>query len=482
MPKQKRRSTPALRNQKSTSVGAQERERPIVVLFADIMGCSEVANHKDLAAYNNFLAEFHRMFRDVTEDHKTTWYLPNEQDYFKAIPQGDEGCLMIFVPSKGDRSGDVDTAINVALDLKRRWLLSDDNKHRITQGLLPTNLAIGIHLGMAYVNDDPDGSYRPEGYAINLTKRIEGRSREGHFTNIYVSEAAKNELHRLTEEPTYTFDKPRSFQPKGISRDVRVFELKHHFLPTDWTQIPGRPGRSRAAEFFFPARDEANLVKKAYEANPTNLWLAEEHIYLELQLGYATLKKAGEEENTKKLGKMYENALEVAMKFSNGELRDAGILTIAGFILGEIEEFDKEQRLYEDAIRLDPQYPEAHWYLAYSISMQLYLKLEKKKGLATLYADLMPDEMKSVDRIMELYTRAIELAPSQSWMHFFLACEQWRWANTKTERDESAKTLDHAATLNQDVLGYVAEEPYFKGIEEHPRIKTLLAGQKKGAA
>ena len=216
------------------------QERPIVVLFADIVSCSEISNHKGVTEYNRFLDEFHTIFRTVTAEHELL-YPENEQLYFKPTLSGDEGCLMIFVPNRDDLSEDIDATVNIALDLKRRWLLSRDNEGRIKDGLLPSELAIGIHLGKAFINEQKGKKgkdrYRPEGYAINLAKRIEGSSREGHFTRIYVSEAARNELYLLTDEATYTLTGPHSIQPKGISRDIRVFEVKHHFLPTDWNKI-----------------------------------------------------------------------------------------------------------------------------------------------------------------------------------------------------------------------------------------------------
>ncbi|HXK33813.1 MAG TPA: hypothetical protein VNM91_07375, partial [Dehalococcoidia bacterium] len=72
------------------------------MLFADIIGCSEISNHKSLAAYNKFLDQFHAIFDEVTEEHKKTWYAPQDQPYFKAGVRGDEGCLMIFIPGRDE--------------------------------------------------------------------------------------------------------------------------------------------------------------------------------------------------------------------------------------------------------------------------------------------------------------------------------------------------------------------------------------------
>ena len=127
-------------------------DQPIVVLFADIIGCSEISNHKKLDDYNKFLNDFHRIFRKVVEEHRGTFYEEHEWDYFIDDCRGDEGHLMIFVPGRDNLADDVDAAINIALDVKRRWLLSADNAERVEgPGLLPSELGVGIHVGKAYI-------------------------------------------------------------------------------------------------------------------------------------------------------------------------------------------------------------------------------------------------------------------------------------------------------------------------------------------
>ncbi len=451
-------------------------DRRIVVLFADIIGCCEMSNHKTIEEYNKFLSDFHSMFMKVIGEHSEL-YPEHERGYFDAKTRGDEGCLMIFVPGRNDLSEDVDTAVNVALDLKRRWVLQEDNTGRIKQGLLPSNLAIGIHLGKAYVNEGNDGpgkvQYRPEGYAINLAKRIEGHSRNGQFTHIYVSEAARNELYLLTDEATYTFTDPRPIQTKGISRDITVFEVKHHFLPTDWTEDRSGKrvgkGKSRAV-FFEPTDEELACVDGARNANPTNLWLAEEYILLKLQAECQRLKEKGEEGNPAKVKEAYQDAESVASRLATGDQRDAGILTIRGLIVGEYENYDEEQRLYKEGLEIDRQYPEAHWYLAYSMSAQLYKDLDEQGPSGVEYDKLGAEEKTRVTTIMDSYKRAIDLNPRQAWVHFDLACELWRWQ----KRQEAVETLEHAGSLNPAVLEHIKGEPYLDGIEQLPRIKKLL--------
>lgn len=457
--------------------GTAPAEHPIVVLFADIVGASEVSNHKTLSEYNAFLAEFRRVFLDVTDDHKASWYAEHEHQYFNASVRGDEGCLMIFVPNRADLAEDIDTAVNIALDLKRRWLMTPDNRRRVNEcGLLPSDLAIGIHVGRAYINVQTGGNdaskYRPEGYSINLTKRIEGASRDGKFTRIYVSEAARGELHLSTDELTYTLAAPHSIEAKGISRDIRVYEVKHHFLPTDWGAFTDALRKTRAVD-FVPAGEEMQIVKRAHQANPTNLWLAEEYILLGLQFEYERLKTKGKESDIQALREAYQEAKLVAMRFATGDLRDAGILTVVGFIVGEYKDYNEEHRLYKEAIKVDEQCAEAHWYLGFSMSVEFSERLEAEDRPRATHSELEDVERQRVEQIVASYKRAIELNPRHSWVHFDLACELARWGSTK----EAIETLEHAVGLNPKIRQKIGEEEYLESIRAHQRIKRLLDGR-----
>ncbi|MCJ7653069.1 MAG: adenylate/guanylate cyclase domain-containing protein [Actinobacteria bacterium] len=455
---------------------AAATDRHVAVLFADIIGCSEISNHKRLDQYNAFLAEFHAIFNEVAEQHRETWYEKHEQQYFQWSTRGDEGCLMIFIPGReNDIAEDVDTAINIALDLKRRWLLSQENKERIQAiGLLPEELAIGIHLGKAFINEDSDG-FRPEGYAINLTKRVEGASREGHFTRIFVSEAAKGRLDLLSDEATYTFGPPRFIQAKGISRPICAFEVKHHFLPTDWSDLRELYPRTRALE-FEPDEEQVQLVLQAHHENPTNLWVAEEYVLLKLMYEYRRLEKAGEANDVSKLRESYSEPENVLRRLSTGDHRDAGVLVIRGFIAGECQNYVTEQRLYQEALTLDDQYPEAHWYLAYSMSRQLYEELDAAGRVNDSYAEISDEEKERVRTTLQHYRCAVELNPFQSWMRFDLACELSRWADSKEEITEAVEMLSVAVRLNSAVRGEIADERYLDPIRSDPRVKKLLSG------
>ncbi len=450
------------------------KERPIAVLFADIIGCSETSNHKSLNDYNDFIQTWHSIFNDVIEKHKTAWYEEHEHQYIQASPRGDEGCLMIFIPGRDSLATDVDTAILIALELKRRWLLSEDNQKRIKTGLLPTELAIGIHIGKAYINEETnergEPSFRPEGYTINLTKRVESFSREGKFTKIFISEAARGELYRLTDERTYNFGPQCLFQPKGISRDIIVFEIKHHFLPSDWNDTSQNGFSKSRIVLFETSQTDINLVRRAHETNPTNLWLAEEFIIQLMSYQYKELERKGHESNNKKIKTAFKEPLQIAQRMSTGDLRDAGILTICGLIVGEYGDFKDEQNFYRDAIKLNPINSDPHWYLGQSMSYQIFEELKITGGKETRYEELASDKKDQINEIFKLYEKAIELRPSSSWVHFDLACELIRWGKEK----KAIEKLEHAVSLNPNVHFYIEDEPYLQSIKNHERVKKLF--------
>ena len=130
---------PKRRTRKITTATKQEPvaktdgfKSQIVILFVDIVGCSEISNHEELHDYNDILEQFRKLFNEITKKHEQEFYKNEEKIAFQYYVRGDEGCLMIF--RKDDSyvkpdlwADDIDTAINIALDLKRRWLLSKYN-------------------------------------------------------------------------------------------------------------------------------------------------------------------------------------------------------------------------------------------------------------------------------------------------------------------------------------------------------------------
>lgn len=444
---------------KRESDASQKGEKgSIVILFADIIGCSEISNHATLKDYNVILQAFQLIFMDITKKYEDKFYKSDDRTHFKRQVRGDEGCLMIFRADSesvrqdiwADDAADIDTAITAALDLKRGWLLSKYNKGRIESGRLACDIAIGIHFGKAWINDNSNGELQPEGYAINITKRIENYSREGAFTHIYISEAAYDRLYFLKNEMTYTFADPRLIKPKGFSQGINVFEVKHHFLPTDWMDEAAEASKWRT---FNPTDDEKEIVKLAHQMNPTNLWLAEENIIMQMLTGE------------------FKDAADLSRKLDSGPLHDAVSVCLLGFILGEEERYKEEQELYKQAIDEDKYYAEAYWYLAYSISREIYDKYGAIKSLSKKIVDISEEDRKRIEsEVYDYYKKAIELKPRQVWMKYDYACELWRWG----KEPEAVQWLVESLRDELSIREMISDEPYLRGIEKNPTIKQIM--------
>lgn len=446
-----------------------DSERYIVVLFADVVGCSEISNHKKLKDYNDFISNFQDIFREICGYYKILRYEERDHPFIRIDSRGDEGCLKIFCSKNDDDlPRDIDTAIKIAFDLKRKWLFQEYNVSRIKDdGLLPVDIGIGIHAGKVWVNKEGDKAYRPEGYAINLAKRVESASRDGSFTHILLSEAARGKLHNLRDEDTYRFDEPFSIEPKGISRDIKVFEIKHHFVRTNWYDTP------EEVSFIYSDIDDkkVDIVKTAYEANPTNLWLAEEYIALSMINGQKTLIKEGQKENIEECKKKFNPALEVACRIANSELRDAGTLTIWGGIEGERGEYSKELELYKEAKKIDSQDGLIRWYIALAISYELYEEQDDDINIEDFYRD----NRDRIDNTLKEYEKATELKPFNPWFKYDYACELSWWSAADTAlRKTAIKLLIDAFVLNSETKEQAKDEEYLKPIIGDSQVKKHL--------
>jgi hypothetical protein len=72
------------------------------------------------------------------------------------------------------------------------------------------------------------------------------------------------------------------------------------------------------------------------------------------------VRLGAEYKNRADVQKAYGDILRVARRLATGEQRDAGLLTICGFIVGEYGAFEEEQDYYREALRLNPHHEEAH--------------------------------------------------------------------------------------------------------------------------
>lgn len=454
----------------------------IVILFADVVGCSEISNHKTLKDYSIFIKSFQDCFTEVCKHYQKSEFTGLE-NFFDFETRGDEGCLKIF-PPEGNLSENVDIALSIALDLKRKWLLEVENRKRIMDsGLLPIDIAIGIHSGKAWLKKDEKDNYKPEGYAINLAKRVESASRKGEFSHILISEAAYNHVNLLQNEKTYRFREPFKIEPKGISQNIKVFEVKHHFLPTDFQHNP-----SEASMYFDKITDDdVKLAKVAFESNPMNLWLAEEYILLSIM---RISKKAENGESDKIIKSLYKSVLDVTQQVVYSDLRDAGILALCGFVYGEQENYADEQRMYTEGLEIDKLDGYLHWYLALSHSYELLNKMEDEGIDLNLNLEKFDIEKikafydknnEIIEKIFLGFERAIELEPMNPWIIYDYASEKSLWslgvANDVVKKeyvDVAITNLINAYGFNDAIKLSANKEDYLKPIRKSERVKAIL--------
>lgn len=466
MPYKKRGS----RTKANRTISAQSpgEDRDATILFVDVVGCSEISNHLTLKIYNDFIEMFKNTFNEVCEYYKNTFYDEHEHVLFNYEARGDEGCLKIFVGKKDDAlARDIDVAISIALDLKRKWLLNKHNDDRIKEGLLPVDLAVGIHFGKVHVKNG-----NAEGYAINLAKRIESHSREGDFTHILISEAAHGKLDHLKDEKVYRFAPAFTINPKGISHTIRVFEIKHHYLPTDWQEIIEDNPIDVSMIFDKYSQDAIKTVELAYNSNPTNLWLAETYIFIKIVDSYLQLKEQKKEGDPTSIREAYAPVLNVVQRIANNVLVDETLYLIWGQIYGEIGNYTAEEKKYEYALKLSPIDGDVHWYLGLCISYQIKEAYEQsKKKIDIFYEEHRP----RINIILNEYREAIDLNPMNPLIVWDYACELswWSRADQGLKKDAIEKLLD-ALKLDSELKDWASQEEYLEPIINDPKVSKYL--------
>jgi len=297
-------------------------EGKIIILFAGIIGCAEISTEESVKSYNKMLQQFKLLFQeiinqDIKEFHK---FLANT--YAKFQITGNEACLMIFrgYPEESVSDSwtyDIDTAVTFALELKRRWLLTEFNKNRISSQKKISDISVGIHFGRVWINKTDNDEYEPEGYAINLAKKIKSHAQTSSYTHICLSESAYDKLYSFIDKTAYTFDIPRTLNIEGDSQSVKVLEIKYHFLPANWTHEGTKLFRMST---FEPSKDDIEIIEHARQIAPSNLWLQEEHIMMQIQNAYKELLTQRERKKLNALCKEYSESISAAGKNSPGSV------------------------------------------------------------------------------------------------------------------------------------------------------------------
>ncbi|MBI1745769.1 MAG: tetratricopeptide repeat protein [Acidobacteria bacterium] len=236
-----------------------------VVLFADVMDSATISDIFHARDYDQkFLSEFQSVAAETITQNVS---MAEDEHFVDCSIRGDEACLIM---SAGDLKTDIRVALTVAARIKAAFLARPVNRERLENGRNFFDIGIGIHTGRVTLGlrhnplppefEKPKATIKPEGYTINLAKRVETLSREGSFSHITVSGDAKI----LTEEADLqmAFHNMGQVVCKGILHRSPVYEVKSPIhLEESW------PAR------IVQTDEELSAFLAAVRVNRTSLWL-----------------------------------------------------------------------------------------------------------------------------------------------------------------------------------------------------------------
>jgi len=191
-----------------------------VILFADIIHSSVFSDTLGLIDYDTFLEDFQKTMVDAK---KRVFDLTKADESHMVFDiRGDEACAILY---SGDTNNDLYTTLMLASYMKSLWFQSSFNIKRVSEAKIASDIAIGIHTGKVIIRSrvSKQEPPKPEGYAINLAKRIEGLSREGTHTKMMISNDVRIQLKQFNID--IEISRKISKQFKGILYPIHVYEI-----------------------------------------------------------------------------------------------------------------------------------------------------------------------------------------------------------------------------------------------------------------
>ncbi len=199
------------------------------IIFVDIINSSSFSSFVSCSEYMKWVVLFQKTFSKLAKD-----YFGDDAFISTA---GDEGYL--FLPNFNkliDKSVLLFKAVSFTFELKTLIkLLPFLIKDKAISGQMPygIRLAVGIHYGsVSYTFKPVKGGIEIEkyyGYNINFAKRIETSSRDGVYSNIYVSK----EVYEALKSKKPLFFQHYRTEMKGIDKSIDVYEIRSAFIGSD---------------------------------------------------------------------------------------------------------------------------------------------------------------------------------------------------------------------------------------------------------
>ncbi len=151
-----------------------------IIIFCDLVGSSEVATEVSPDDYAKYIQSF---YFAGTAALKFAYEIGWKEERHSLLREttGDELLIMKKVV---DIDQDIFTALAFVYTFKLYWLMSAYTVKKILNHRPPREISFGLHVGdMARVGQ----SEKWVSYDINIAKRVEGISREGMSSNVYVT-------------------------------------------------------------------------------------------------------------------------------------------------------------------------------------------------------------------------------------------------------------------------------------------------------
>jgi class 3 adenylate cyclase len=203
------------------------RESSATILFADLMNSTELAKNLTLLEYDEMLVDFQNTMFEVVSHHLDYFGYKGEGVDSEWSISGDE--LRVFLYSD-NMDFDIRSALLIATKIKLAWLSSAFNQRVLSEQRLVSRIGVGINCGKVIKDVRPwrvkigKAGQNIEGYAINLTKRIESASREGNVYQIMVG-ASLYKRCQQNKRMNVAFSHPRSLVFKGLGQKIPVYEV-----------------------------------------------------------------------------------------------------------------------------------------------------------------------------------------------------------------------------------------------------------------
>lgn len=218
-----------------------------LILFADLIGSTEVAVEVAPSFYaQTYVSSYHWAARRAMAFVEETQVVFPSERFSKVIRNiriaGDE--VLSFTPLDAEnditKEDIVTSAIAFAYVAKLYWLASPYNLLRMIGRQFPRDMAVGIHIGPAAIVPTTEDEEQIASLHINVTKRVEGKARDGKESRIFASYEVYDHfdkwLRRVKDSGgikdrsplSFTFLEPRKDldKIKGLPKKLQLLELK----------------------------------------------------------------------------------------------------------------------------------------------------------------------------------------------------------------------------------------------------------------